>query len=145
MCGKDSIFERNHSLYKSGRNIQIRQGNFQNPKKPIALSFEAGVGKVFKEDIVKGIVAEGWIPLLAIDDYDVNCEMFKKMGIPTNLYDIEKQETFDKAFKLYDEFVKKYKKLNEQYNKKTLLIIVRFFIYFINDLFCLIAVINISL
>lgn len=47
---------------------------------------------VVKEDIVKGIVAEGWIPLLAIDDYDVNCEMFKKMGIPTNLYDIEKQE-----------------------------------------------------
>ena len=27
--------------------------NFQNPKKPIALSFEAGVGKVFKEDMMK--------------------------------------------------------------------------------------------
>lgn len=43
---------------------------------------------VVKEEILKEIVSEKHIPILAIDDELTNCEMFKKYKIPTNKYDI---------------------------------------------------------
>ena len=42
-----------------------------------------------KKDIVTSILAEGCIPVVAIDDDRDNCEMFAELGIPTKLYNIE--------------------------------------------------------
>lgn len=50
-----------------------------------------------KKEIVNSIVAHDFIPILAIDDDESNCEMFKSLGIPTNRYFIE-DERMEKYF-----------------------------------------------
>lgn len=48
-----------------------------------------------KKDIVTSILAEGCMPVVAIDDDKDNCEMFAELGIPTKLYDIETDKLTD--------------------------------------------------
>lgn len=45
---------------------------------------------IVKEEIVQELIKQGCIPVLAIDDSEENCKMFKRLGIPTKLYNIEK-------------------------------------------------------
>lgn len=42
-----------------------------------------------KKEITMSILADGCIPVVAIDDDESNCKMFAELGIPTKLYDIE--------------------------------------------------------
>ena len=45
-----------------------------------------------KDEKVKQIVASGHVPVVAIDDEEINCEVYCKYGIPTVLYKIETNE-----------------------------------------------------
>ena len=57
--------------------------------------FDYRASAVIKEEIVREILDNDCIPVLAIDDDKSNCEMFCKLGIPTKLYNIE-TDTFEK-------------------------------------------------
>lgn len=50
-----------------------------------------------KKDIVIGLMSEGCIPCVAIDDELENCKMYAELGIPVKQYDIE-TDTFIKFF-----------------------------------------------
>lgn len=45
-----------------------------------------------KKEQVAQVVSQGYIPILAIDDDESNCLMFKELGIPCNRYHIETGE-----------------------------------------------------
>ena len=50
-----------------------------------------------KKDITIGLMNEGCIPCVAIDDDERNCKMFAELGIPVKQYDIE-TDTFIKFY-----------------------------------------------
>ena len=59
--------------------------------------FDYRPSDVVKKEIVVNLLAEGCLPVVAIDDDTSNCEMFKELGIPTKQYDIE-TDTFNKFY-----------------------------------------------
>lgn len=50
-----------------------------------------------KKDITIALMEEGCIPVVAIDDDELNCKMFAELGIPVKQYDINE----DKFIKYY--------------------------------------------
>lgn len=59
--------------------------------------FDYRMSDEVKKDITIGLMAEGCIPCVAIDDEERNCKMFAELGIPVKQYDIE-TDTFIKYY-----------------------------------------------
>lgn len=54
--------------------------------------FDYRPSDVVKEEMLVEMVKNGLMPIVAIDDEERNCAMFKKYNIPTVLYDINEQK-----------------------------------------------------
>lgn len=57
--------------------------------------FDYRPSDVVKEEMLRLMVGAGCIPVVAIDDEEANCAMYKRYNIPTVLYDID-TNTFNK-------------------------------------------------